>query len=436
MRTRTAHAVLLLLAALAAALLTGGAAGAATATPTPTPPTGGEGSQQAVQGVIRGEDGEPLPGLVIRVEGEGFSGETTTGEDGRWLLELPAPGTYEVTLDEESLPEGATLRNPDNNPLTVQVRAGQQRGALFPLGSGERETVGTADRLLQTAASGLRFGLLLALASVGLSLIFGTTGLTNFSHGEMVTLGGLLAYFTTVVLGLPFLLAMLVVVALTGAAGWAQDAAFWGVLRRRGTGLIAMMIVSIGLAIFFRYFFLYLFGGATRSLSVDGWLTRIVVLGPVRYRVLDLVSMGICVVAILAVAYALLRTRIGKATRAVADNPALAAASGIDVERVIRVVWVAGGALAGLAGVLLGGFQQVNFAMGFQILLLMFAAVTLGGLGTAFGALAGALVVGLLVEMSVLVLPTELKNVAALAILIVVLLVRPQGILGRRERIG
>jgi branched-chain amino acid transport system permease protein len=196
------------------------------------------------------------------------------------------------------------------------------------------------------------------------------------------------------------------------------------------------MIVSIGLAILMRYFFLYIFGGAARSLNVGSWLAQIVALGPVRYRVLDLVSMGICIVAIVGVGFWLLRTRIGKATRAVADNPALASASGIDVERVIRIVWVAGAALAGLAGVLLGGFQQVTFSMGQQILLLIFAAVTLGGLGTAFGALVGAIIVGLLVEMSVLVLPTEIRSVAALAILIIVLLVRPQGILGRRERIG
>jgi branched-chain amino acid transport system permease protein len=146
--------------------------------------------------------------------------------------------------------------------------------------------------------------------------------------------------------------------------------------------------------------------------------------------------MGIAVVVLLAVAFALLRTRIGKATRAVADNPALAAASGIDVDGVIRTVWIAGSALAGLAGILLGLAQGINFQTGFQILLLMFAAVTLGGLGTAFGALVGSIVVGLFVTVSTLVIPAELKNVGALGILIVILLVRPQGILGRAQRVG
>ena len=115
----------------------------------------------------------------------------------------------------------------------------------------------------------------------------------------------------------------------------------------------------------------------------------------------------------------------------------LAAASGIDVDRVIRIVWVLGAALAGLAGILWAYFRPgVSWDMGFQILLLIFAAVTLGGLGTAFGALVGSLIVGLFIEMSTLWIPSDMKYVGALVVLIVVLLFRPQGILGRRERIG
>jgi branched-chain amino acid transport system permease protein len=130
-------------------------------------------------------------------------------------------------------------------------------------------------------------------------------------------------------------------------------------------------------------------------------------------------------------------TQTGKATRAISDNPDLAAASGIDVDRVIRIVWIVAAGLAGLSGVLWAYFRPgIKWDMGAQILLLIFAAVTLGGLGTAFGALLGALVVGLLVEVSSLVIPSDLKYVGALVVLIVILLVRPQGILGRKERIG
>jgi branched-chain amino acid transport system permease protein len=141
-------------------------------------------------------------------------------------------------------------------------------------------------------------------------------------------------------------------------------------------------------------------------------------------------------VALLGVALFLLRTRIGKATRAVSDNRDLAESSGIDVNRVITFVWAAGAGLAALGGILQGLSEQVSWQMGFQLLLLMFAGVTLGGLGTAFGALVGSMVVGMVMELSTLWIPSEFKTVTALAILIVILLVRPQGILGQAERIG
>jgi branched-chain amino acid transport system permease protein len=127
---------------------------------------------------------------------------------------------------------------------------------------------------------------------------------------------------------------------------------------------------------------------------------------------------------------------MGKASRAVADNPALASASGIDVERVIRSVWILGAALAAYAGIILTINQGVSFLMGQDTLLLIFAAVTLGGLGTANGALIGSLIIGLLVQLSTLFIPTELKYVGALLVLILILIIRPQGILGKRERIG
>jgi len=148
------------------------------------------------------------------------------------------------------------------------------------------------------------------------------------------------------------------------------------------------------------------------------------------------IGMAVALAVLVVVSFTLAKTRIGKATRAVADNPALAASSGINVDRVITFVWVLGTALAGLSGVLLGIRQQVDFQMGFLLLLLVFTAVTLGGLGTIWGAMIGAIIVGLFIELSTLVIPSELKNVGALGILILVLLIRPQGILGRAQRVG
>ncbi|CAB4876611.1 unannotated protein [freshwater metagenome] len=150
----------------------------------------------------------------------------------------------------------------------------------------------------------------------------------------------------------------------------------------------------------------------------------------------DLVSSAVGIILIALTTFWLLRTKAGKATRAVADNPALASASGIEVEKVISTVWVLGAGLAAFSGVMIGLQAGVSWYMGFQILLLVFAGTVLGGLGTAFGAILGSLIVGVLIQLSTLIIPTELKYVGALVVLILILLVRPEGILGRRERIG
>jgi len=227
-----------------------------------------------------------------------------------------------------------------------------------------------------------------------------------------------------------------IVIVLGGLLGIALDAGLWRPLRRKGLGIVQLMIVSIGLSLAMRYTFLYFFGGGTSQLPGAGAPDSIRV-GPIALSWVDLVSMAVSIVLLAAVAYWLVRTRIGKATRAISDNPGLAAASGINVDRVVRIVWILAAALAAIAGVLWGYFQPgVQWDMGTQVLLLAFAAVTLGGLGTAFGALIGSLIVGILVEVSTLWIPPDMKYVGALAVLIIILLVRPQGILGRKERLG
>jgi neutral amino acid transport system permease protein len=383
-------------------------------------------------------------GVKVEVKGpSGFAQTATSDKTGRWTVEVPGKGTYTVSIDEKTLPKGVNLTDPSKESLKVPVLVGQDKPIVFPLGKSTRQIEGKWSQASQLSAEGLRFGLIIALASVGLSLIFGTTGLVNFAHGELVTIGALTTWWVSTgnlpflpdFGGVQFFPAAFLALIFCGFVGWANDAGLWRPLRRRGTGLIAAMIVSIGLGLFLRYFFLYLFTGNTRSYP-DYQGQKGISLGPIDLAARDYLSMAVAVVVLLATIIALLRTRIGKATRAVADNPALAAASGIDVDKVIRVVWVAGSMLAGLSGILLGLAQGVNFQMGFQILLLIFAAVTLGGLGTAYGALVGSIVVGLFISVITLWIPVELKNIGALGILIVILLVRPQGILGRAQRVG
>jgi branched-chain amino acid transport system permease protein len=220
-----------------------------------------------------------------------------------------------------------------------------------------------------------------------------------------------------------------------GISGFLQDKYLWKPLRKRGTGLIAMLVISIGFAIFLRYFFLFIFGGDTRQLPQYAGQAGLE-LGLVNITPKSILTTVIGVLFISGATLWLLRTRMGKASRAVADNPALASASGIDVQRVIRAVWILGAALASYAGVIITVNQGVSFLMGQDMLLLIFAAVTLGGLGTANGALVGSLIIGLFVQLSTLFIPTELKYVGALIVLILILVIRPQGILGKQERVG
>lgn len=433
-------------------VLVAGTAATADVTPGACTPAADVG---CIAGTIRTAAGEPAAGVRLDVTGPGGSATATTDGEGRWAVAVAEPGDYTVGLDVTSLPSGEQLRDPSVDSRTVTVTLGAQTGALFPLGEpsagpAPSPTAGsptaapepaatdggpTSDRVVQQLANGVVFGLLLALASVGLSLVHGTTGLSSFSHGEQVTLGAIVAYVGARHLHLPLAVATGLAVAVGAASGWLQDAAIWKRLRRRGVGLTQQMIVTIGFSMALQYTFqLFLGGGRLRIETGSSTPVRI---GPAVLSVQTLLSAGVALVVLAAVAAFLLFTRTGRATRAVSDNPALAAASGIGVERVIRTVWVGAAALAALGGVLTGlYFQATTWNMGGTVLLLMFAAVTLGGLGTAFGALAGSLVIGLVSEMASLVMPSDLRFAGALLILIVVLLVRPQGILGRRERIG
>ncbi|SEI80008.1 branched-chain amino acid ABC transporter permease [Demequina mangrovi] len=306
----------------------------------------------------------------------------------------------------------------------------------------------TGTLIIQNVINGLAFGVLLALAAVGLSLIFGTTGLSNFAHGEQVTFGALLTFFLSTneqvtiplipgsfSIGLPLWLAAIIAVIVSAGTGWLQDKLLWSPLRRRRVAVLQQMVVSIGLSLALLNL-LQWWMGASRHRLTNASGGRIT-FGDFYIGTQTLMSVIIASIALVAVALFLLKTRLGRATRAISDNPALAAASGIRVDSIIRLVWVMSAALAGLGGILLALFDNgAGFDSGARILLLMFAAVTLGGLGQAFGALVGAIVVGVVSEVSTVVIAPDMRYASALAILIIVLLVRPQGILGTKERVG
>ena len=452
-----------LLALLATALvLTGGTVSAATASPATQVAASGAAAECAlpkptdddtisILGRIcdRREDPQaPVEGVDVTVEAEGGEvvGEATSGTDGTFVVDLPGAAvsllgkTFTVKINEDSLPEDT---EPEVLTRKVPINLDNDVSVTFPIGAAGPGGTGFAAQALQLAVGGLVFSALLAMAALGLSMVFGTTGLTNFAHGELITFGALVALAIdrlpgTISIGgveVTVIIGVIAAFVLGGAFGWLNDAALWRPLRRRGTGLIAMMIVSIGLSLFLRSVYQYIGGAQSQNYSqyaaVTPWEIGPVLLTPKELLVF-LLAMGVLVVTTSLLQF----TRIGKATRAVADNPALSSATGINVERVISLVWIGGTALAGLSGALLGLTQGFDYQIGFKILLLVFAAVVLGGLGTIWGAIVGAFIIGLFTELSTLFVPAEFKFVGALLLLIVVLLIRPQGLLGRAQRVG
>ncbi len=395
-----------------------------------------KGTLEKIDGDIR----EPVGGVTITVELDGeLIGTAESDADGAWEIPVPGANSYQVRLEVDTLPSGVALTDPEKFELpSLNVRNNQNKTARFNLGPGLESGVSTWTRVSSLFVIGLKFGAIIALASIGLSLIFGVTGLVNFAHGDLVTMGAAIAFGFNAAGGGPgwhILLAAVPAVLLVAAFGGAQEHWLWRPLRGRGTGLVPMIVVSIGLSFVIRYVILVVLSGLPRPYQNYAIQNDVQILG-VTTVPKNLAIIAFSALVLLAVGLFLTKTRLGTAMRAVADNSDLAESSGIDVQRVIRVTWIVGAGLAGLGGVMFGISEQVQWDMGFKLLLLIFAAVVLGGLGTAFGAMLGGFIVGVAVEMSTLWIAVEFKTAVALGILIAMLLVRPQGLLGVKERIG
>jgi neutral amino acid transport system permease protein len=287
----------------------------------------------------------------------------------------------------------------------------------------------------QLFANGLVTGSVIAIAAVGVSLVYGILRLVNFAYGDFMAFGALAAYAFNGPLGLGMIPATLLGMLATAVLSLVLDVALWRPLRARRAGFMSLFLASIGLALVLRQVLLLAYGPQPQTYAVDQY--KVYVIGSVRLSEPQFITIVTAAGTIGVIGVLLSRTSVGRTMRALADDRALAAISGIHVGRVIRYTWLVSGLLAGLAGVLAGLVQSSfdpNF--GFQLLLPVFAAVVLGGIGSAYGALAGGLVLGLAMELSTW--PSLLggvdpvyKPVVAFAILAAALMVRPQGLFGR-----
>jgi neutral amino acid transport system permease protein len=280
----------------------------------------------------------------------------------------------------------------------------------------------------QTTLNGLVAAGYFSLGAVGLTLVFGTLRIINFAHGDLLTLGAYLTFGISA-LGLPFWPAAALAIVLTALIAFALDRIIWEPMRRARTSTLQLFLVAIGLAMVIRYSIQFFAGSQVRAVGQD--VLSSLSVGPFHLGTLQALVLVVGVSAVALVGVALAFTRFGKQIRALADNMALAEISGIDTLRAVRLIWLVAGGLAGLAGVLYAAaIGSVNPNFGFFILLSLFTAAVLGGIGNAYGALAGGLVIGLAQEWSTLFFNARWKPVVGFAILIVILLIMPRGIFG------
>lgn len=305
--------------------------------------------------------------------------------------------------------------------------------------------------MLQIIADGLIIGSVIALGAIGLSLTMQILRFSNFAHGELLAWGAYLALVgsaalaqVTALMGAPLApfsfgpgLLVALLLSAVGTAGIALllDALLFRRLRQQGS--ITLVIASFGAALALRNLLQYWQGGVPQyygeNLQIALNIVPRRVAGGLRATPDQLLVLVLAVVLVAALHLFLKRSTLGRAMRATACNPALARVSGIDPERVLRATWALGAALAAVAGVMAGLTVQLRPTMGVEMLLPLFAAVVLGGVGSVWGAVLGGLIVGLAESASVTLVGAEWRAAAAFVVLIAILVIRPTGLMGEKS---
>ncbi len=285
----------------------------------------------------------------------------------------------------------------------------------------------------QATLNGLTLGTIYALGAVGLTLVYGILRLVNFAHGDFLTFGAYMAYLVNVTWGMPLLAAVFFAMAATAVLGLFFERVMWRPMRDKGAGFLQLLLMSIGLAFVIRSAIQWFWGTEIRTLDVNV-VDSVTFLG-LRIGQTELLVVVVGIAVLVATALVVRFTLLGKRMRALSDDLALAETAGIDTRRVILYTWLFAGALAGLAGVLSGALTNLRPELGFELLLPIFAAVILGGIGNPFGALTAGLVLGVVIEWSTLVVEPRWKVTFGFVALIIALVIRPQGIFGQARAI-
>ncbi|HEY8449325.1 MAG TPA: branched-chain amino acid ABC transporter permease [Bacillota bacterium] len=286
--------------------------------------------------------------------------------------------------------------------------------------------------MLQYLANGLVVGAVVALAAIGLSLVYSVLRLINFAHGDTVTVGAYIALFVNTAWGLAPWHAVPFAFIVGAAVSLLLEALVWRKMRALRAGAVSRIVASIGLALVLRNLIVFAFGAEPQAYRAPVQMA-FAVPGLPNVRITpDQGWILVAAVAAVAGVHALLRySSIGKAMRALADDADLAAVSGVPVQRVIVYTWLIGGGLAAAAGAMYGMTRPLHPELGWFMLLPMFAAIILGGTTNAYGAILGGFLIGIVQEVSVVLIPSEYKLAVAFAVMILALLCLPRGLLGQ-----
>jgi neutral amino acid transport system permease protein len=281
----------------------------------------------------------------------------------------------------------------------------------------------------QLIVNGIALGSIIALGAVGLTLTYGILRLSNFAHGDLMTLGAFVAWMLNMS-KIPVLnniwVSMLVGIVVTVGVALLAEAILWQRMRRVRATSTTLVIISIGLALFLRNGILLIWGSDAKRYNLP--VSEAIDLFGIKIKFYNLVVLGLAIVAIAGLHFLLQNTKIGKAMRAVADDIDLARVTGINVEQVVLWTWIIAASLTGLGGQMYGLVTNVRPDMGWFLIMPMFAAVTLGGIGNPYGAIAGAFIIGIAQEVSVPIVGSQYKLAIALILMVLTLLFRPQGI--------
>lgn len=277
----------------------------------------------------------------------------------------------------------------------------------------------------QLLFNGITVGCIIALAAVGLTLTMDILRLSNFAHGDFMTLGAYLTWLCNTK-GVNIWLAMIVGSLGTIVAMLIAEFLLWKPMRSKRVTSTTLIIISIGLALFLRNGILFIWGGNNQNYDLP--VMQAIDFGSIKVVYYNLIVIALTLTVIIVLHILLQNTKIGKAMRAVADNVDLARVSGIDVDKVVLFTWIITGILTAFGGEMYGLITAVRPNMGWFLILPMFSSVILGGIGNPYGAIAGGLIIGVAQELSVPWLGSEYKLGVALFIMVVILLVRPQGL--------